>query len=113
VLLVASGFFSSAIYTVVGPYMSEIWPRGCVERMGFCYGVGNLSGKVMGPFGLALIMGAGDIISRPRPISSCSARPLSILRLVHSRRGWLLAFGHETKGRTLRGDGRRARRTGR
>ena len=29
-LLVASTFFSSAIYTVVGPYMSEIWPaRGC------------------------------------------------------------------------------------
>ena len=25
-LLIAGGFFSSAIYSVVGPYMAEIWP---------------------------------------------------------------------------------------
>ena len=56
---VAQGFFSSAIYTVVGPYMSEIWPaRLRSSGMGMSYGVGNLSGKVLGPFGLALIMGA-------------------------------------------------------
>src|SRR5207248_6552711 len=68
VLIVAQGFFSSAIYTVVGPYMSEIWPaRLRSSGMGFCYGVGNIGGKVLGPFGLALIMGAGDIIKPAAP----------------------------------------------
>jgi hypothetical protein len=44
-----AGFFSSAIYTVVGPYMSEIWPaRLRSSGMGLGYGVGNLSGKVLG-----------------------------------------------------------------
>ena len=26
ILMVAQGFFGSAVYTVVGPYMAEIWP---------------------------------------------------------------------------------------
>src|SRR5947208_15758355 len=67
-LIVAQGFFSSAIYTVVGPYMSEIWPaRLRSSGMGMSYGVGNLGGKVFGPLGLALIMGAGDIIKPAAP----------------------------------------------
>jgi putative MFS transporter len=67
-LLVSSSFFSSAIYSVVGPYMAEIWPaRLRSSGMGFCYGVGNIGGKVLGPLGLALIMGAGDIIKPAAP----------------------------------------------
>src|SRR5262249_40134390 len=67
-LIVAQVFFCSAIYTVVGPYMSEIWPaRLRSSGMGFSYGFGNLAGKVFGPLGLALIMGAGDIIKPAAP----------------------------------------------
>jgi len=67
-LMIAGTFFSSAIYTVVGPYMSEIWPaRLRSSGMGMSYGVGNLGGKVLGPFGLAIIMGAGDIIKPAAP----------------------------------------------
>ena len=77
-LIVAQGFFSSAIYTVVGPYMSEIWPaRLRTSGMGMSYGVGNLGGKVLGRPGLALIMGAGDIIKPAAPNLECSARPSS------------------------------------
>src|SRR5205085_5994223 len=68
VLLVAQGFFGSAIYTVVGPYMAEIWPaRLRSSGMGMSYGVGNLGGKVLGPAGLAIIVGAGDIIKPAAP----------------------------------------------
>ena len=68
VLLIAGGFFSSAIYSVVGPYMAEIWPaRLRSSGMGMSYGIGNLSGKVLGPAGLAVIMGAGDIIKPAAP----------------------------------------------
>src|SRR5229473_519028 len=67
-LVIAGTFFSSAIYTVVGPYMSEIWPaRLRSSGMGLSYGIGNLGGKVLGPAGLALIMGAGDIIKPAAP----------------------------------------------
>jgi len=60
-------FFSSANYSVVGPYMAEIWPaRLRASGMGLSYGVGNL-GKFVGPLGLALIMGAGDLIKPAAP----------------------------------------------
>src|SRR5215472_14939321 len=47
-LMLAGTFFSSSIYTVVGPYMSEIWPaRLRSSGMGMSYGTGNLGGKVL------------------------------------------------------------------
>ena len=103
ILIVAQGFFSSAIYTVVGPYMSEIWPaRLRSSGMGFSYGVGNLSGKVLGPFGLALIMGAGDII-KPAAPNLVMLGPAFIYFASWYILGvvgfWV--FGPETKGRTF------------
>jgi MFS transporter, putative metabolite:H+ symporter len=103
VLLVAQGFFGSAIYTVVGPYMTEIWPsRLRSSGMGLSYGVGNLGGKVLGPLGLAIIMGAGDIIKPAAPnlkmlgpafIYFASWYVLGIIGF--------LVFGPETKGRSF------------
>src|SRR5205085_10388406 len=102
-LMVAGTFFSSAIYTVVGPYMSEIWPaRLRSSGMGMSYGVGNLSGKVLGPLGLAIIMGAGDII-KPAAPNLVMLGPA----FVYFAAWYLLGvvgfyvFGPETKGRTL------------
>jgi putative MFS transporter len=102
-LLVAGTFFSSAIYSVVGPYMSEIWPaRLRSSGMGFSYGIGNLSGKVLGPAGLAVIMGAGDII-KPAAPNLVMLGPA----FVYFASWYLLgiigfwAFGPETKGRTF------------
>ena len=102
-LIVAQGFFSSAIYTVVGPYMSEIWPaRLRISGMGMSYGIGNLGGKVLGPAGLAVIMGAGDIIKPAAPnlvmlgpafIYFASWYVLGVVGF------WV--FGPETKGRTF------------
>jgi putative MFS transporter len=103
VLLIGQGFFSSAIYSCVGPYMTELWPaRLRSTGMGLGYGVGNLGGKLFGPLGLALIMGAGDIIKPAAPnlvmlgpafIYFASWYVLGIIGF------WM--FGHETKGRTL------------
>lgn len=103
ILLLCQNFFSSAIYSCVGPYMTEIWPaRLRSTGMGLCYGVGNLGGKVFGPLGLALIMGAGDIIKPAAPnlvmlapafIYFASWYVLGVIGF------WV--FGPETKGRTL------------
>jgi MFS transporter, putative metabolite:H+ symporter len=102
-LLVSSSFFSSAIYSVVGPYMAEIWPaRLRSSGMGFCYGVGNIGGKVLGPLGLALIMGAGDII-KPAAPNLVMLGPA----FVYFASWYILGvvgfwvFGPETKGRTF------------
>jgi putative MFS transporter len=57
----AQGFFNNGGYAVVGPYSAEVWPatlRG--SGMGFGYGLGNF-GKIIGPLGLALIVGSSDI----------------------------------------------------
>jgi putative MFS transporter len=103
ILFVAQTFFSSAIYSVVGPYMSEIWPaRLRSSGMGMSYGIGNLGGKVLGPAGLAVIMGAGDIIKPAAPnlvmlgpafVYFASWLALGIIGF------WV--FGPETKGRTF------------
>jgi putative MFS transporter len=102
-LIVAQGFFSSAIYTVVGPYMTEIWPsRLRSSGMGLSYGVGNLGGKVFGPLGLALIMGAGDII-KPAAPNLVMLGPAFIYFASWYILGvvgfWV--FGPEPKGRSL------------
>src|SRR5205807_9565106 len=84
-------------------YMSEIWPaRLRSSGMGLSYGVGNLGGKVLGPAGLALIMGAGDIIKPAAP----NLAMLGPAFLYFA--SWLIlgivgfwVFGPETKGRTV------------
>jgi MFS family permease len=103
ILFLAQTFFSSAIYSVVGPYMSEIWPaRLRSSGMGMSYGIGNLGGKVLGPAGLALIMGAGDII-KPAAPNLVMLGPA----FVYFASWFILgvvgfwAFGPETKGRTF------------
>ena len=103
ILFLVQTFFSSAIYSVVGPYMSEIWPaRLRSSGMGMSYGIGNLGGKVLGPAGLALIMGAGDII-KPAAPNLVMLGPAFVYFA-----SWLIlgvigfwAFGPETKGRTF------------
>jgi putative MFS transporter len=102
ILIVAQSFFGSAVYTVVGPYMAEIWPaRLRASGMGLSYGVGNC-GKFVGPLGLALIMGAGDLIKPAAPNLVMLGPALSYFA------AWYIlgvigfwAFGFEPKGRTF------------
>jgi MFS transporter, putative metabolite:H+ symporter len=98
VLVTATTFFGSATYSVVGPYMAEIWPtRLRASGMGLGYGVGN-SGKILGPLGLALILGAGDPI-KPAP-NLASLGPaftyFACWYILGALAFWLIGF--ETKG---------------
>ena len=102
-LIVAQSFFSSAIYTVVGPYMTEIWPaRLRSSGMGFSYGVGNSAARCWGRPAWRVIMGAGDIIKPAAPnlvmlgpafIYFASWYVLGVVGF------WV--FGPETKGRSF------------
>jgi putative MFS transporter len=101
-LILAQTFFGSANYSVVGPYMAEIWPtRLRASGMGLAYGVGN-SGKILGPLGLALILGASDPIKPAAPNLD-----LLGLAFVYFASWWVLGIigfwfiGFETKGRSF------------
>jgi MFS transporter, putative metabolite:H+ symporter len=62
-MIVLQNFFGSGNYSIVGPYMGELWParlRG--SGMGLVYGVGNL-GKFIGPAGLAFIAGSSNYVA--------------------------------------------------
>jgi putative MFS transporter len=62
VMILLQSFLGSGNYSIVGPYMGEMWPsrlRG--SGMGLVYGVGNL-GKFIGPLGLALIAGSSNFV---------------------------------------------------
>lgn len=101
VLVMVTNFFGSATYSVVGPYMAEIWPtRLRTSGMGLCYGVGN-SGKILGPLGLALILGAGDPI-KPTP-NMASLGPaftyFACWYILGAVAFWLIGF--ETQGRSF------------
>src|SRR6201984_2997284 len=69
-MIVAQNFFGSGQYSIVGPYMGEMWParlRG--SGMGFVYGVGNL-GKFIGPAGRALIAGSSNFFNPPATLDA-------------------------------------------
>ncbi len=63
VLLMCQRFFGDGSYAIIGPYIAEVWPaRLRASGMGLGYGVGNL-GKIIGPLGLALIIGSSNYVS--------------------------------------------------
>ncbi len=50
-------------YAIIAPYLAEVWPAGLrTSGMGLGSGVGNL-GKIRGPLGLFLIVGASNYVS--------------------------------------------------
>ena len=102
VLFIVQTFFGSANYSVVGPYMAEIWPaRLRASGMGISYGTGNL-GKFIGPLGLSLIMGAGDVI-KPAAPNLAMLGPAFIYFAAWYALGLIgfWVFGYEPKGRTF------------
>ncbi len=63
VLLMVQRFFGDGSYAIIGPYIAEVWPaRLRASGMGLAYGFGNI-GKIIGPLGLALIIGSSNYVS--------------------------------------------------
>ena len=101
VLIMAQRFFGDASYAIIGPYLAEVWPnrlRG--SGMGFSYGVGNL-GKILGPLGLALIIGSSNYVS-PKATLDAIFPALLYLAFWYGQAAlvfWFIAV--ETKGRSI------------
>ena len=101
-LIMVQRFFGDGSYAIIGPtWRRSGRPRLRASGMGLSYGVGNL-GKIIGPLGLALIMGAGDVIKPAAPNLVMLGPALSYFAV------WYLlgvigfyVFGFEPKGRTF------------
>jgi putative MFS transporter len=62
-VLVGAYFFADGGFAIVGPYAAEVWPsRLRASGMGSAYGFGGI-GKIIGPLGLALIVGSSNIVT--------------------------------------------------
>ena len=86
VMILLQSFFGSGNYSIVGPYMGELWParlRG--SGMGLVYGVGNL-GKFIGPAGLALIAGSNNFVKPEATLDALVPGFLYLRLLVPDRR---------------------------
>jgi putative MFS transporter len=100
-MIVCAEFFYDGGFAVIGPYMAEVWPtRLRTTGMGSAYGFGGL-GKIIGPLGLALMIGASDVI---KPQATMDAIVPGFLYFA----AWMvlcgcafLFFGFETGNRSL------------
>src|SRR5258708_27379391 len=97
-LIMVQRFFGDASYAIIGPYLAEVWParlRG--SGMGFSYGIGNL-GKIIGPLGLALVIGSSNYIT-PKATLDSIFPALLFLAFWYGQAGLVfLLLGMETKG---------------
>jgi putative MFS transporter len=99
--MVIGDFFYDGGFAIIGPYMAEVWPtRLRTTGMGSAYGFGGL-GKIIGPLGLALIVGSSNVV---KPEVTVAAIPASFLFLA----AWLvlcgvgfMLFGFETRQRSI------------
>jgi MFS transporter, putative metabolite:H+ symporter len=62
-------FFADGGFAIVGPYAAEIWPSHLrTTGMGSAYGFGGI-GKIIGPVGLALIVGSDNYLKPDVPLT--------------------------------------------
>jgi putative MFS transporter len=99
-ILTAAMFFADGGFAIVGPYGAEIWPSHLkTSGMGSAYGFGGI-GKILGPVGLALIVGSNNYLKPDVPLPQI---PTAFLYLGC----WFLMagvvyyfFGIETRGKS-------------
>jgi putative MFS transporter len=101
VMILVQSFFGSGNYSIVGPYMAEVWPSKLrASGMGFGYGFGNL-GKFIGPAGLAVIAGSENFVTPKATLNALipAMNYFAFWYLVGAAAIWFIGF--ETKGRTI------------
>lgn len=100
-ILAATMFFADGGFAIVGPYAAEVWPSHLrTTGMGSAYGFGGI-GKIIGPLGLALIVGSSNYLKPDVPLTQI---PMAFIYLGC----WFLMagavyyfFGLETKGKSI------------
>ncbi len=100
VFLVINAFFGDGGWAVLGPYSAEAWPAGLrASGMGSAYGFASI-GKITGPLGLALIIGASNVIN-PQASVAMIDPAFAYLAGWAVMSGVVFFFAIETKGRSI------------
>jgi putative MFS transporter len=100
-MIVCADFFYDGGFAVIGPYMAEVWPtRLRTTGMGSAYGFGGL-GKIIGPLGLALMIGASDVIKPQATIDAIVPGFLYFSAWMVLCGCAFLFFGFETGNKSL------------
>jgi len=100
-LLVVGYIFADGGFAIVGPYAAEVWPaRLRATGMGSSYGFGGI-GKILGPLGLALIVGSSNIV-KPEASVAKIVPAFIYLAAWYALAGIIYYFfGTETKGLSI------------
>jgi putative MFS transporter len=100
-VLVVAYFFADGGFAIVGPYAAEVWPaRLRASGMGASYGFGGV-GKIIGPLGLALIVGSSNIV-KPEASAGKIVPAFIYLGAWFALAGIVYGFfGMETRGRSI------------
>src|SRR5882762_4346066 len=100
-ILAATMFFADGGFAIVGPYAAEVWPSHLkTTGMGSAYGFGGI-GKIIGPAGLALIVGSSNYLKPDVPLTQIPAA------FVYLGCWFLMAgivyyfIGFETRGKSI------------
>ena len=100
-VLMIAYFFGEGGFAIVGPYSGEVWPTTLrTSGMGAAYGFGGI-GKIIGPLGLALIVGASASTAPTAAGISYQAAFLYFAAWYGVSALAFLFLGIETKGRTI------------
>ena len=100
-MLIVTYFFADGGFAIVGPYAAEVWPsRLRATGMGAAYGFGGI-GKIIGPLGLALIVGSSNIVKPEASVAKI------VPAFIYLGAWYVIAgivyvfFGLETRGRSI------------
>jgi putative MFS transporter len=100
-ILAVTFFFADGGFAIVGPYAAEVWPSHLrTTGMGSAYGFGGI-GKIIGPVGLALIVGSNNYLKPDVPLTQI---PTAFLYLGcwFLMAGFVYYFiGFETRGKSI------------
>jgi putative MFS transporter len=100
-ILAVAFFFADGGFAIVGPYAAEIWPSHLrTSGMGSAYGFGGI-GKIIGPVGLALIVGSNNYLKPDLPLPQIPAAFLYLGCWFLMAGAVYYFLGIETKGKSI------------
>ena len=99
-ILVVAYLFVDGGFAIVGPYSAEVWlVRLKTTGMGAAYGFGGI-GKLIGPLGLALIVGSSNVVKPGASVSEIVPAFVYLGSWFFLSGAVYLLLGPETRGMT-------------
>lgn len=97
----AAFLLADCSFAIMGMYTSEIWPSRLRGRgSGVSYGAGSV-GKIVGPLGLALVIGSSSVISPAATVGAIVPAFVYLAAMLLLAGATYLCIARETRGQSL------------